>query len=287
MSYYLKFDGVDDRVVFNAAITAPTTSFVWEAQFNAETLQWSNLLINTATSSTQGALWLQQTNMGDFTFIITLDGKARVIYATGINRSSGIVIFRVEWDSTSQQIKIYGNGALLTTLTGYATFPMANMTHIGFSPLAAGEGRFKGDLYYTFFIIDGVENRYDPSASNGAGSILPDTVGTNDGTLELFTATDGAKWFFYGTATAVPGIGQLTVQFEGVAINVADWHIITRLAADQSILYNQTGQSSDASGNISAFATTSGSVGDPVRVEGLSAADAYSFVIEQNLGNIA
>jgi hypothetical protein len=88
-------------------------------------------------------------------------------------------------------------------------------------------------------------------------------------------------------ATAVPGIGQLTVQFEGVSINVADWHIITRLAADQSILYNQTGQSSDASGNIAAFATVSGSVGDPVRVEGLSAADAYSFVIEQNLGNIA
>jgi hypothetical protein len=90
-----------------------------------------------------------------------------------------------------------------------------------------------------------------------------------------------------GTATVTPGIGQLTVQFEGVAINVADWHIITRLAADQSILYNQTAQSSDASGNIAAFATTSGSVGDPVRVEGLSVADAYSFVIEQNLGNIA
>jgi hypothetical protein len=89
------------------------------------------------------------------------------------------------------------------------------------------------------------------------------------------------------TAAVLPGIGQLTVQFEGVAINVADWHIITRLAADQSILYNQTGQSSDASGNIAAFATTSGSVGDTVRVEGLSAADAYSFVIEQNLGNIA
>jgi hypothetical protein len=88
-------------------------------------------------------------------------------------------------------------------------------------------------------------------------------------------------------AAAVPGIGQLTVQFEGVAINVADWHIITRLAADQSILYNQTAQSSNASGNIAAFATTSGNVGDPVRVEGLSAADAYSFVIEQNLGNIA
>jgi hypothetical protein len=88
-------------------------------------------------------------------------------------------------------------------------------------------------------------------------------------------------------ATAVPGIGQLTVQFEGAPINVADWHIITRLVADQSILYNQTGQSSDASGNIAAFATTSGNVGDPVRVEGLSAADAYSFVIEQNLGNIA
>jgi hypothetical protein len=88
-------------------------------------------------------------------------------------------------------------------------------------------------------------------------------------------------------AAAVPGIGQLTVQFEGVAINVADWHIITRLAADQSILYNQTGQSSNVSGNIAAFATTSGSVGDPVRVEGLSVADAYSFVIEQNLGNIA
>jgi hypothetical protein len=88
-------------------------------------------------------------------------------------------------------------------------------------------------------------------------------------------------------AAAVPGIGQLTVQFEGVAINVADWHIITRLAADQSILYNQTAISSDVSGNIAAFATTSGSVGDAVRVEGHSVADAYSFVIKQNLGNIA
>jgi hypothetical protein len=88
-------------------------------------------------------------------------------------------------------------------------------------------------------------------------------------------------------ATAVPGVGQLTVQFEGVAINVADWHIITRLVADQSIIYNQTGRTSNVSGNIAAFATTSGSVGDPVRVEGLSVADAYSFVIEQNLGNIA
>jgi hypothetical protein len=88
-------------------------------------------------------------------------------------------------------------------------------------------------------------------------------------------------------AAAVPGIGQLTVQFEGVAINVADWQIITRLASDQSILYNQVGQSSDASGNIAAFATTSGSVGDPVRVEGHSVANGYSFVIKQNLGNIA
>jgi hypothetical protein len=88
-------------------------------------------------------------------------------------------------------------------------------------------------------------------------------------------------------AAAVPGIGQITAQFEGVAVNVADWHIIVRLVEDQSILYNQTALSSDASGNIAAFATTSGNVGDPVRVEGHSAANGYSFVIKQNLGNIA
>jgi hypothetical protein len=87
-------------------------------------------------------------------------------------------------------------------------------------------------------------------------------------------------------AAAVPGIGQLTVQFEGVAINVADWHIIVRLVADQSILYNQTGQSSNVSGNIAAFATVSGNVGDAVRVEGHSVANAYSFVIKQSLGTI-
>ncbi len=39
-------------------------------------------------------------------------------------------------------------------------------------------------------------NNYDPSASNGTGQILTDTVGGNDGTLVNFP-TDDSQWIFY------------------------------------------------------------------------------------------
>lgn len=88
-------------------------------------------------------------------------------------------------------------------------------------------------------------------------------------------------------AAAVPGITQITAQSEGVALELSDWEIIVRLVSDQSVIYNQSSQSSNASGQIAAFATTGGSVGDAVRVECYSATGPHSFIIKQNLENTA
>lgn len=88
-------------------------------------------------------------------------------------------------------------------------------------------------------------------------------------------------------AAQVPGITQITAQSEGAALQLSDWEIKVRLESDQSVIYDQTNQSSNASGQIAAFATTGGSVGDAVRVECYSATGPHSFIIKQNLEDTA
>lgn len=59
-------------------------------------------------------------------------------------------------------------------------------------------GYINGDLYYVSYTTtnSGVNFNADPSASNGTGQVLPDTVGGNDGTLVNFP-NDDSQWVFY------------------------------------------------------------------------------------------
>ena len=75
---------------------------------------------------------------------------------------------------------------------------------------------------YQLIAADGtVKADYDPSASGGTGSILPDTVSGNDGTLVNFP-TDNSQWVFYGAAGGVTGdaafnLPKLTLSASGSA----------------------------------------------------------------------
>tara|TARA_R100000789_G_scaffold31708_1_gene35115 strand:- start:735 stop:1841 length:1107 start_codon:yes stop_codon:yes gene_type:complete len=58
------------------------------------------------------------------------------------------------------------------------------------------------DIYRINFSVSGApQNLYDPSAANGTGLILTDTVGTNDGSLINFP-TDDSQWVFYDDGSA-------------------------------------------------------------------------------------
>lgn len=84
-------------------------------------------------------------------------------------------------------------------------------------------------------------------------------------------------------ASQVPGIGAITVQKDGTAVQASDWSINITLVSGGTEVYSGSSIASDASGVISAINASSGSVGDAVRVEGYSASNNYGFVFAQNL----
>lgn len=82
--------------------------------------------------------------------------------------------------------------------------PTANSSNLGTMNrlLARGGGTdrtFIGDIYYFKLSKNGeLLHNWDADASNGTGSTLPDTVGSNDGTLVNFPTND-SQWVFYST----------------------------------------------------------------------------------------
>jgi hypothetical protein len=119
---------------------------------------------------------------------------------TPIDRVS---IYRFENDANGS--RLYQNNTLIINA--------ARLLNPGFTPSgnlkigAYGNGGFNAknmQLYYFDVEIDGVAARYfDPSASNGTGLALLDTVGANDGTLINFPA-DNSQWVFYATGPNTP-----------------------------------------------------------------------------------
>lgn len=59
---------------------------------------------------------------------------------------------------------------------------------------------------------------YNPSLSNGTGSILPDAVGGNDGALVNFP-TDDSQWIFYSDATGATADAAFTINAPTFAVS--------------------------------------------------------------------
>ena len=73
--------------------------------------------------------------------------------------------------------------------------------------LSATNSRNPVNFYGLKVWIAGVlSHHYDPSASNGTGNILYDTVGGNNGTLTNFSAVDTDKWVYYAGAGDVQAV---------------------------------------------------------------------------------
>jgi hypothetical protein len=89
------------------------------------------------------------------------------------------------------------NGSLVATFNNTGVL---NLDRIG---AVSGSGS-SIDLYGVVVYNSGaIIHSYDPSTSNGTGTTITDSVGTNDLTLVSFTGTTNSWWVFYGSGAAI------------------------------------------------------------------------------------
>lgn len=137
-------------------------------------------------------------------------------------------VYRVVGNASDNTIQLFQNGSSLGTRSG-ADFIWVQ-TLFGF-----GSNTRNYDFYYLKIFNNGVlVHHYDPSASNGTGTTLIDTVGGNNGALVNFP-TDNSQWVFYDAGGAA---NESTVSYDLGAIDYAVSSQITAPAYAASIGYD-------------------------------------------------
>lgn len=192
MAYYLKFDGVGSYVAHSDITLSGTFSvkirFNYRTSKTNQTLfggtsatavridNTSSVLIRIAGTSITRTFLTPLVLGSDYTFILTRD-ESDVIDLTDENGVSVInATLAKDGDITFDTIGGQVNGT-----TNFAQL----------------------DLYGIEYISGGTTVvNYDPSASNGTGSTLLDTVGGNDGTLVNFP-TDDSQWVYYSQPDSI------------------------------------------------------------------------------------
>ena len=206
MAYYLEFDGVDDYVTFTD-ILEPATTFILELEF-AYASNTSGNTVHVITSPTtvsngQGAFRFEIDTSNNVKVLFTLGGNGRVINTLTPWNDAPPKTIKVTWDSTTNTVITLLDNVQQASNTGYTTFDFGVLAGISLSSYGFANAA-EIDLYNFSVTSDSDIRNYDPSASNGVGLVLKDTVGANDGTLVNFP-TDNSQWVFYG------GGGGLTI----------------------------------------------------------------------------
>ena len=135
-----------------------------------------------------------------------LDGQRLLIFTNSttleIRRPAGTIswtlptaatsrsIYRIVANSGSNTLELFQNNVSLGTRSGADLIVVKALFGFGSNVRAF-------DFYYLKLFNNGVlAHNYDPSASNGTGTTLIDTVGGNNGTLVNFPS-DNSQWVFY------------------------------------------------------------------------------------------
>lgn len=201
MAYLLRFDGNDDHVTLNSEVGGAfadrndiAQDWVLEFQFKRSGSDSYSHWFFDVDGSREDAVYRASDGLfrlrliaGDVTWNgvttnTTDPATFRIIKAGGSNAYELLVD-----DGTGGGFVSYG--------TDTASVQIFNFDVIGKSGASSS---IDGDLYYVSYTTtnSGVDFYADPSASGGTGSILPDTIGSNDGTLVNFP-TDNSQWVFY------------------------------------------------------------------------------------------
>jgi hypothetical protein len=117
---------------------------------------------------------------------------------------------------------------------------------------------FMGRFYYIEASTNGgtsVTNYWDPSATNGTGTTLEDTVGTNDGTLQNTTGTTNSWWVSYSTGITVTGATP-NYNYAAIAGTIGLTGTITVTGNTPNYSYSAIAGSVDLTGTITVIGNT-------------------------------
>jgi flavin reductase (DIM6/NTAB) family NADH-FMN oxidoreductase RutF len=224
MAFLLRFDGVNDYVDI-PAWTPDSLSFNYEL---ITTFSDGDVVLGNITAQNDG-----------FVFFI---GGLRVRHGGGFDKTAPLPAGTVFGDKL--KIEVFstpsGTDINITNLDSgeTSTFLDAAFDIPTFNVIGRFQnGRnFDGDLY-SASLTSGSDNRnYDPSASNGTGQILPDTVVGNDGTLVNFP-TDNSQWIFYDDGGGAVTQPVVSVSAEEVhqanTLSISAFNSVSSIIAEQ------------------------------------------------------
>lgn len=196
MAFYLEFDGQNDRVDIGSEIFVSGDGFLFEIDFVYKGTAFDHLVGGSN-------LFFRINNTASLN--LRVDGSSQNLNFNNSLVSGERYYFKLGRTGGTYQL-FDENDAPISNSRDLPASP------IGISKIGAqftNANNIPMDFYRLKVNQSGVLiHDYDPSASNGTGSILPDTIGGNDGTLVNFP-TDDSQWVFYddgqgGVDTLVP-----------------------------------------------------------------------------------
>ncbi len=256
MAYLLRFDGSDDNVDLTSPISATGDGVLAEIDFVYQGA--SNHVICGGTSFSD--YWRIDR---DSQFRISIAGSASILTI-----NTPLVI----GERYTLRLVRTGSSVVVEDESGVALTPAANFNSNPFvidkiGSFHNGSSNLVMDLYG--FKANNGANNYSPSASNGTGQILPDTVVGNDGTLVNFP-TDNSQWIFYDDG--------------GGAVEQPVVHEFSGIATVNTLASAQAEKRITASGDSLVTTTTTSSASKIVQLSGQSSVTASSVSMFEKRG---
>lgn len=189
--YYLNF-ATGDYVSFSPLVSDLGGGYSWDIEFRAANNTSDEFIVLGESGNVENFIIIRNDNTIDY----KVDSAQKPYPIT--DKSSETAVYRFE--ARGGLISLYENDIF----KGSHTFNDVNVGGLldsGFSQIgnARGDITRSGALYYLKYTDNNNpanDRFFNPSASNGTGQILPDTVGGSDGALVNFP-TDDSQWIQY------------------------------------------------------------------------------------------
>lgn len=205
MAYYLRVPPNSNRR--GSVDTNITTGSDWAVEIDVELTGSSLLVFNQATNNANNVLFftnapnlqLRRSASEDLTWALSSTSAPRKLYRMQPGVGGGVELFI---DGVSQ-----GTEGTTSTLFGFPNF-------FGFGTVEEREGNVYGMRFYD---NGALIHHYDPSASNGSGTVLTDIVGARNMSLINFPTN---CWVYYDE-TLGASTPTLTAKITGITATSA------------------------------------------------------------------
>jgi hypothetical protein len=263
MAYYLAVDNgaSGESVSFSSTINT-TTGNSFSVEWRSNYTSSGNATYAVTGSSVSNGIAITATEVRFYAF----QGGTYTL-AHNIADYTQLNTFRVDYDGTD--LKLYVDNSLETTESnvGSSFFTASAISETG------SRGSF--DLYFLKISESGtLIHHFDPSATNGTGTTLEDTVGSNDGTLLSFDGTTNSWWVSYTPS----GAKTVTIVEAGPSFTESIAGVVTG-----NITASITSVGPSFNESISVSVTSVGLITASILEYGPSFSDSISTVVTGNI----